>query len=649
MLPIALFSCSDEFVNEKTTVSGVANSAIILSPDWEADNYQFTIDGVEEADFTITSQPEWLILESKTGRITDSLATIYGSVITVPRFSTPGVYIDQMMVTVNGNPYAVPVYYITEGTPAVQVSRTLIIDYNNYNNQLTISNSGNGVLLWDIVRLPPWLRLDLNLFNPSSLLLGNGANAQVPLILDVENAIQSNPAGTIVLKTNDPDHPRVEIAVSVYLGTPQLNYYDRQVNFETSQTTKSINFSNFGNGILTWKFEGLPQWLAVTKTSGTLMPYYSTNEIFFSCNTAFLRPGLNSATIYLKTNDPDEPSIAIPVSVRAPGTSENIRAVEGNILDAAFDKSTDILYYVTGQPNQLVAWDVTTRTILHQVALDKTPTSLAIDEDFTKALVGHGGLISQVDLTSFQVSKTFEMNATIYDLEWALGDWFCYTTTASNVFSLLWLNSTTGETYESPQSPINYSLGTASLKKIPGQPYLLASRKDLSPSGIFVFNLNTKALKSYSHESMNNAWFFSDNTLMVTGASAILRTSAVIATSGNQIYGPSAIGQLKTGDYAQIAWWIDYSAANNSLWALFSYYSFSLYPPVDGMIYQFEDNDYILVKTHAYDNLYQPDAQTTAYKVQAHYVFANNAGTELSVLRRGENNTTWSIEFLEVK
>jgi len=311
---------------------------------------------------------------------------------------------------------------------------------------------------------------------------------------------------------------------------------------------------NPGNGLLIWSFEGLPEWLTVSTANGILMPYSSTSDVIFTCNRSNLQPGLNSATFYLKSNDPNKSSVAIKVSVRVPGISANIKAIEGNIVDATFDKSTNTMYYVTGQPNKLVVYDVTAKTVLHEVNLSKAPTCLAMDEDFKQALVGHGGSISTVDLSNFLISKTYELNSTVYDVEWAKDGWFCYTIADSYSSNLLWTNSNTGETYETPQTPTNYSLGTADLKKIPNQPYIIASRNNVSPTGIFVFDRDTKALKSYAHTSIGNPWFFKQGELMITGFSSIVRTSALIAASGNQINGPSSIGELKISEYANVSW-----------------------------------------------------------------------------------------------
>lgn len=646
---VAFFSCSDEFINEKTDISAVASSAIIISPEWEADDYEFKCKDVKNAGFTINSKPDWLILDSSSGEITDSIATIHGSASAEPRFANVGFYVDQMVITTSGKKYAVPLYYITEGNPSVQVNRTIEFSYNNYNNQLQITNTGHGILLWDIVSMPDWLSVNMSQFNVKSVILGEGAGTILPFTFKMPAVVQNNLKGTIVLKTNDKKNPLVEIAVSANLGTPNLNFYERQMDFGSSASTKTIRIYNNGNGILAWKLEGLPQWLSISTDSGTVMPYTSTNDLTVTCNRETMQLGLNSATFYLKSNDPDEPSVAVTVSVRVAGISANIKAIEGNIVDATFDKRTNTLYYVTGQPNKLVAYDVTARAVLHEAALSKAPTCLAMDEDFKKAQVGHGGSISTVDLTTFQVSKTYELNTTVFDVEWATDGWFCYTVANSTTSNLLWINSTNGETYQTPQTPMNYALGTAYIEKIPNQPYLIASRQNVSPQGIFVFDLNTKALKSYTHQSMGNAWFFNQGELMVTGTSSIVRTSAVIATSGNQINGPSSIGEIKIDQYAKISWWIDISEATHSIWAIFSNYSHSYYPPVKGTIYQFEDNDYTLVKTYTYDYLYQPTAQTAAYEVEARYVFSNSTGTELSVLRKGANNTNWSVEFIAVQ
>lgn len=645
----ALFSCSNEFVQDQLDISGVAASAIILSPDWPADDYQFQCREVANADFIITSKPEWLNLDSNSGKITDSIATIHGAAIAQSRFSETGFYVDQMIVKANGKKIAVPVYYITEGNPAAEINRTLQISSVNSSQELHVSNSGNGILIWDIISLPSWLSVNMNQLNPGMLILGKGSIVSIPLIFNASDIRQNKLEGTIVLKTNDKNNPMVKIAVTASLGNPNLDFYNLKMDFGISETNKTCQIDNNGSGILFWNLVGLPDWLSVSAASGTVMPFSKPGEVTFTCLRANVPPGLHTATFYLKSNDPDEPSVAITATARATAINPNIKALEGNITDAAFDKTTNTLYYVTGQPNKLVVYDVSARTVLHEVALSTAPTCLAMSDDFKKALVGHSGSISNVDLTTFQVSPTFQMDAPIHDIEWAYGDWCCFTYENSTSSSLFWLNVSTGETYKTPHTPMDYFLNAGNLKKIPGQLYIVASSSGSFPSGISVFDIRSKGLRSSCFVNIGKPWFFNQGQLMATGVSTIMRTSAVIATRGDKIDGPPAIGELKVNQQNYDVEWLDFSEVSHGIWALFRITRNTWLPPAKATIYQFEDNDYTLVKTYPFDDLYLPDTQSVPYEVEAHYVFANGPATELSVLRKGINNSSWSIEFMPIQ
>ena len=644
---ILIFSCSDEFLNEKLNISGVATSAVIISPEWETDDYQFQCEDAGNADFVIESKPEWLSIETNSEKFVNSIATIHAKANTDSRFSKTGIYIDQMLITSNRKKFAVPLYYINEGNPSAQVSRTFEINYNNYNNQLQISNSGDGVLLWDIVSLPEWLTVNMDQFNEMSLILGKDASASIPFNFDLEKAIQNNIlTGLIVLITNDKNNPQIEIQVTTNLGNPDFNIFENPLNFDNSETSKIFRVYNHGDGMVIWRFEELPEWLTVSPANGVVLSY-SSADINFTCDRSKLLPGLNSDTIYLKSSDPDKSIITITVTVRVPGISENVRLMEGNIVDLKFNKNTNKLFYVTSQPNKLVVYDLVAKEVTHEIAFSKAPTCLTISEDFTKAMVGHGGMMSVVNLTDYSISKTYDTDYTVYDVEWANDDWFCFTKANNYTDNLFWINTTTDESFQTSSG--SHKLGTADLKKIPNQPYIIAGSKNVSPSGIYVFETETKTLKSYTHTTLDKLWFFNEGQFVVTGFSQIMRTSSITSPSGYNLNAPPSIGELIGEAYRYPAWWIDFSPGSHSIWAILSYHANYYFPPVNATIYQFEDNDYKLVKTIRYDNIYQPDAQTAAYEVEARYVFANSGETELSVLRKGKDNNIWTIEFIPIQ
>jgi hypothetical protein len=651
-------SCSNDFLNENIDPEKfpTGESAIIISPDWITSDYQFSCPIAKSVEFTIEKAPEWMQVASKSGELIytpsdtpgttpRSIGIIQAKAIANPAYAKFGVYIDNMKIKADGKIYNIPVYYISEGNPAVEVNRTLTLNYNSYYYaNLQIQNTGNGILIWNLVSLPSWLDVNMELFNPGNLIVPSGQAYQLPLALDINNIHNSNSLnGSIVLSTNDESNPEVVIQVSVQLGTPTLStsgISGNQIDFGSSGTTKSVHISNQGNGILIWELDNLPEWLSASSSNGILSTYNS-EAVSFTCDRDKLLPGLNTATILLKSNDAGKTSTSILVTARTAANNDNIYAIEGSIIDASFNKSTNILYYATSQPNKLVLYDVTNKNILHEIPLSKAPTCLTVSEDYTKALVGHGGRISVINLSNQTVTNTYEVQGVLSDIEFAANNWCAYTEGGNyNIqhTNIYWVDLSTG-------SVTNGSgvYEDCFLRKVPNQDYIIGSELEVS-SGLYVYDINNKTEKADIFESFNQFWFAEDYIISSNGN--VWRISDILSKNGWVSSGLSAIGKLQfPGDnnYARIPN-LDYCPAKRSIFSL----SRSDWSTISSNIYQFEDNDYTLVKSYSYDNLYKPQGQSTSFEVEAYYVFANNEGTLLSVLRKGKSNSIWSLEFIQI-
>lgn len=310
----SLFSCSDEFVDEKLNLQVTETSEIIISPGWEAADYQFKCDGIADADFRVISKPDWLLLENNSGKFNESIATIHASAIEQAQFSKMGFYLDQMIITSGGKNYLIPMHYLSEGNPLVEVNRQFQI--TGYYEQLLVGNIGEGLLFWDIISIPSWLTVRIDEVNPIALMLRPGQTATIPVVLDLLESEKDDYTGKIILKTNDKKNPLVEIAVNVNLGNPNIMIVYDEIDFGV-ETSKTYKVYNQGTGILNWYFEGLPEWLSVAPASGKNMPWYS-KDVVFTCDRSKLQSGLNSAIIKLKSNDPDTPSANIVVKYLNP-------------------------------------------------------------------------------------------------------------------------------------------------------------------------------------------------------------------------------------------------------------------------------------------------------------------------------------------
>jgi hypothetical protein len=394
--------------------------------------------------------------------------------------------------------------------------------------------------------------------------------------------------------------------------------------------------------MLIWEFKDIPEWLTITPSSGMCGSYSSGANVIFSCDKTKLSPGQNTAIVNLKTNDSFHSSYSITVTAISPGSSNNLRAVDGNIVDAVFNKNTNILYYVTSTPNKFIAYDVSSRTVFNEISLSKAPTSFAISEDWTKAAVGHNGFLSAIDLSSNTVTATYTLDYSVNDISWAENDWFCYTQNGGSFSALHWINIANGTKYDDTDG---YSLdGKSIVKKVPNQPYLIATRNYTSPSGFFAFDIATKSKKSYAHMDLTNFWLSENGDYIFGRDLNIYRTSSSTGSTNTFDADINAIGKINTGNENYYGLQFLYHS-NGYLWVLQN----DTYPYGSSTsLYKVEDNDYTLVKKIAYDLIYFPNLETTPVNVSANYVFANKEGTEIAVLSKGVSTDTWIIQFIPV-
>ncbi len=642
-----LTSCSDDFLNENLTpvTLPMGYSSIYMSPAWESSYYAFMLPSVNEVAYEIVSKPSWLNIDTGDGYLSDSIAIVECSATLNPEFEEVGFYAEFMTVKADGKSFKVPVAYITEGNPKIQVQNPLALSYftNGYSS-LEIKNTGAGILLWEIKSMPDWLYIDAYRLESSGIYIPPYKSYDIPLFIIIPSeVILGNLTGDIVLSTNDKEHPSLTINVTADLGTPFLYINTNTIDFSYTETSKTLMFSNRGKGMLVWEFRDIPEWLTITPSSGIFRPYSSGNKITFTCDRTKLSPGLNSATVILNSNDSSNPSVSIKVTANAPADTENISAVDGNITDAVFNKNTNTLYFVTSSPNKFVAYDVTGRTVLNEISLSDAPTSFAISEDWSKAAVGHNGYISAINLSTGTVTATYTLNYSVNDIAWAENDWFCFTQVGTDFTCLHWINTSDGTIYDDPDA--SRLDGNSIIKKVPGQPYLIATRNNYSPTGFFAYDIAIKSLKSYSHQDLTNFWFSEDGDFIFARNTLVFRTTRSTGSTDTTDADFVSVGYIGSGgSYSEGIKFVYHS--NNYLWVLQNKISPS--GSTTG-IFQVEDTHYQQVKECYYDIVYQPDGQTTPIEINSNYVFANKEGTEIAVLCKSVSSDSWVIQFVDAQ
>lgn len=656
-LVITMNACSNDFLDEGKTenVLPFGESAIYISPELETADYWFSCPIAQDAEFSIEETPDWLLIENKTGNLTytsahwseptiRSIGTIRAKATVNPEFAKAGIYINNMTVKANNKSYRVPVYYITEGTPKVVVNKTLHFSYTSFSSfQLPIGNDGDGILLWDIVSMPDWLKLDTMNFKARGAILARYGLYNIPLKFELGPDLSVyDYEGDIMLRTNDKENEFVTVHVTADLGTPALQFSTLnkgRIEFKISTYNYFVQMSNQGSGMLIWQVVDMPDWLSTNKSSGSLATFQA-EYVDFYCDAEKLEPGLNVATIKLKTNDPDNREKDILVTARGDGNSASTYPIEGDVVDAFFVKSLNTLVYATSQPDKLVFYDTGTKTISHEISLSKAPICFSFSEDYSIAAVGHSGLISGIDLGNYTISRTYEISNNVYDIAWVDSSLFCYTEQMSYSSYTYWFDIKAGSRSALVTNKVD---GKTRIKKVPALPFLMGTSHQNTPSGLLTISLESRNLKSYAHIDLGDFWFSESGEYLFAKFGYVYRTNSAIESTSTTLAAVNPIDYLANSNGNLYSpWWLDHSSVTNKLFIINNPY----YDQYE--IFQFDDNDYLLESSYIYDRYYQPNTTTVAFEVQAHYVFANREGKELSVLKKGKDNTYWSLEFIQL-
>lgn len=181
---------------------------------------------------------------------------------------------------------------------------------------LILGNEGDQTLTWSLTENISWLSL-----NPGSGVVAPGGNTVVQATFNTANLAPGSYNAAVTLNTNDPQAPLVTIPVTLtVLPAPPAISVSRtslgQSLLPGESGVETITISNLGGSNLTWSLQpvGVISWLTVAPGSGSLPANTSVN-VNFTFNAAGLSPNNYTATIQLHSNDPDQSSIELQITL----------------------------------------------------------------------------------------------------------------------------------------------------------------------------------------------------------------------------------------------------------------------------------------------------------------------------------------------
>jgi hypothetical protein len=427
--------------------------------------------------------------------------------------------------------------------------------------------------------------------------------------------------------------------VSLYCSPTSLTF--------TSPDSLEFILSNNGYGLLTWQITAIPEWLAVSRGEGTILPG-SYQPVTVSVLPHMVTSGQAYSGSIKIGNNSGSGYYTLPVyiteSAIPPADADQITSL---LTDAEYHHNSGIMAICTKSPNQLILLNTATQHS-DTIPLQKTPNCISFSEDGQKAVIGYSvASVGYFDVGSQAITAEYNIDCIPYDIVLGDNEW-CYITPAEDQWEQLRsLNLSTGELYvNSPESQIYEK---TIIKKIPGKPVMAGTQTALSPSGLLLFDLSAgKASDLFTryHESIDRFWISKDTARLYAAYGNVY----LIPEYDGEFHStaPPVYGNIGAELFSISA--LDDCLTTNSVFAGTA--NIHHQTGTSAQIFQFNATN--LNKTAAYTvkpvwlNI---SGSTSLYYTYPRFLFVNNEGTVMYVLKSPRNEygiEGWFMETIDL-
>jgi len=430
------------------------------------------------------------------------------------------------------------------------------------------------------------------------------------------------------------------------------------ISFGESLNSATLGITNTGNSAIQYHITSYPQWISINSQdlNGTLSYNYSSKQITLTCNRlSTLSDGNYDGKIIISNNLLDTISVIVRMTIPKLVNASNVSAIEGNVVDAVFDKSSNKLYVVTQSPNQLIVQDGSTNTT-QIITLTKTPGTIKLSENGSLIFVGQNHLLTVFDAGTLTIRKSIEVTIDVFDMMYGENNW-CYLVAKSTGLDTSsdgsrYVNIVTGYSFIPTFNTYNYYQvidQSAHITKVRNKDLAIVTRTSTSPQGLYLFQLKNDSLKivKYWHESTGVRYWSAEDGSFVLGA-------------GGYCIEPTSIGSGTLNVLAQLSpdatsssyynyKWFDHCKSSESIWGIYG--AGSSYDAAK--VIEFDANTFLKKRTVNYTVNYVANVNGVVgqYESEPYYVFSNKSGNKIFLIKNLKtkyNASSWSIETVDL-
>ncbi|MCA9837100.1 MAG: hypothetical protein KC422_09295 [Trueperaceae bacterium] len=300
-------------------------------------SFELLNQGTLAGDFEISIEADWLSVSPTSGSLepdkSQTIRVSFASCVTMAEEKT------NIKIEGSNSSQIVSIFWSCMGAsqpdisePAVEVLEANIFEL--VTSSLSFKNQGAAALEYSIESSAEWLRLE-----PDAGSLA--PNASQKIALEAECGEKAGAFETeLVISSNDPNEGKKTVPLKLIcnsLDVPDISLLPTSIVAAArvgTGLTRTLSFSNEGRVTLDFAVQENVDWLSVNPAEGSLESgAMQTLELALTCSD---KEETLSTTLDIKSNDPDEASVAVPIvfdcTVEQPANTPDITAPQPNPL-----------------------------------------------------------------------------------------------------------------------------------------------------------------------------------------------------------------------------------------------------------------------------------------------------------------------------
>ncbi len=425
IISIFMVACGGDEDENKNPVAPETKSQIQMAPsqlsitDLDTATFYLSLQNSAAKTWRVKNYPKWILLSKTSGEINDDIVEL--KAVVDKSYSKKGQYSGLIEIATDdaGECHSqIEAFVGLYPDPYLPTSEIYFDSVKVYDKFITIINRGEAPLNAILIPSEDWIR--------SGGAFSIPPNSQKDYKIHIDQYIWLpygiQKAEIKLYYNNYKDSLTIRVTANIE-EIKKLRPNVDTLKFDFEDTEKKIEITNIGNTNYQWTFASDNPALSCFPNSGNI-EIKEKVELTVSIDRNKCLSGYLDNFIYLI--DPANDTISIPLSINH--FKENKLLIEGEVVDATYNKATDRLLLVTEDPNKLLIVNINDYAI-EEIPLKFVPNRLAVSKDGQSSVVSHDAYISYFDLSTKQETHFFSLPYDVGDIVLAQNAWTYFVAT----------------------------------------------------------------------------------------------------------------------------------------------------------------------------------------------------------------------------